>query len=132
MKAKIRVKKTSCCSSDCCCGTDAPESGVIQHNIPVVSTKLSFSDILGAWKVRWGIGRMNYKVDPGLYAVGSPDSTSPILVSANYKLTFDFLRRELSGLDCWLLILNLRFISLQGTFQSPQEGQKICQDLRDS
>ncbi|MDR3279804.1 MAG: hypothetical protein LBT23_04770 [Synergistaceae bacterium] len=71
-----------------------------------VPTTLSAGDIWGACKVRLGIGRMDYKVEPGLYAVGTPDGASPVLVSANYKLTFDALRSKLSGLDCWLLILD--------------------------
>jgi CO dehydrogenase/acetyl-CoA synthase gamma subunit (corrinoid Fe-S protein) len=74
--------------SDCCCGGCCCSSGV-----SVVSTLLTLKDILGAWKVRWGIGRDNYTVEPGLYAIGKPDSTSPVLVSANYKLTFDVLRK---------------------------------------
>ena len=89
------------------CGPDAPESAV-----SVVSTALSFRDYLGAWKVRWGIGRMDYAVEPGLYAVGGPDENSLVLVSANYKLTFDSLRKKLSGLDCWLLILDTKGINV--------------------
>lgn len=89
--------------------------------MPVASTNLNFKDRLGAWKVRWGIGRMNYKVSPGLYAVGNPDHTSPVLVSANYKLTFDTLRKELSDLNCWILILDTKGINVwcaagKGTF----------------
>ena len=73
------------------------------------------------WKVRWGIGRMNYRISPGLYAVGKPDDTSVTLVSANYKLTFDTLRRELTGLDAWVLILDTKGINVwcaagEGTF----------------
>jgi len=59
----------------------------LKGRVPVVSTNLHFKDVLGAWKVRWGIGRINYKINPGLYAIGKPDHTSPVLVSANYKLT---------------------------------------------
>lgn len=89
--------------------------------VTVASTNLNLKDILGAWKVRWGIGRMNYKISPGLYAVGNPDHTSPVLVSANYKLTFDTLRKELSGLNCWILILDTKGINVwcaagKGTF----------------
>lgn len=130
MKAKIRVKKSSCCSSGCCCGKDAAESSAVQHNIPAVSTELKYSDILGAWKVRWGIGRMSYTVAPGLYAVGSPDNYSPVLVSANYKLTFDSLRKELSGLDCWLLILDTKGVNVwcaagKGTFGTDELVNRI-------
>ena len=49
--------------------------------IPFISTKLSLRDILGGWRVRWGIRRMNYRVDPGLYGVGNPDESSPVLVT---------------------------------------------------
>ncbi len=72
----------------------------ILHNgreIPRVPTELCFSDRLGGWKVRWGIKRMKYTVEPGIYAVGNPDGEAVVLVSANYKLSFDTLRRELGG-----------------------------------
>jgi hypothetical protein len=60
-------------------------------------------------------------VEPGLYAVGKPDNTSPVLVSANYKLTFDTLRKNLTALDCWLLILDTKGVNVwcaagKGTF----------------
>lgn len=82
MSAKIRIKKIPCCSSDCCCGTSTTEGSTVQHDIPIVSTELDFKDILGGWKVRLGLGRMNYMVEPGLYAAGSPNSSSPVFVSA--------------------------------------------------
>lgn len=130
MTVKIRIKKTSCCSSGCSCEAGTTESSPIQYNIPVVSTKLGFNDILGACKVRLGIGRMNYRIDPGLYAVGSPNNTSPVLVSANNKLTFDALRRELFGIDCWLLILDTKGVNVwcsagKGTFGTDELIKRI-------
>jgi len=85
------------------------------------SSQLTFQDKLGAWKARWGINRMNYKVEPGLYSLGNPDENSPVLVTANYKLTFDSLRKELSGLDAWILVLDTKGINVwcaagKGTF----------------
>jgi hypothetical protein len=73
---------------------------------------------------------MNYKVEPGLYAVGSPDGNSPVLVSANYTLTFDALRKNLSGLDCWLLILDTKGINVwcaagKGTFGTDELINRI-------
>lgn len=52
--------------------------------------------------------RMNYSVPPGLYAAGNPDADDPVLVSANFKLSFDLLRRELGGLDAWILVLDTK------------------------
>ena len=100
--------------------------------VPAASTKLTSKDIFGACKVRWGIGRMNYKVEPGLYNVNEADSNSPVLVSANYKLTFDTLRKNLGGLDCWLLILDTRGVNVwcaagEGTFGTCELVNRIEQ-----
>jgi len=86
--------------------------------------------MLGSWKVRWGIGRDNYRVEPGLYAIGKPDSNSPVLVSANYKLTFDTLRKNLVGLDCLLLILDTKGVNVwcaagKGTFGTDELVYRI-------
>jgi CO dehydrogenase/acetyl-CoA synthase gamma subunit (corrinoid Fe-S protein) len=107
--------------SDCCCGNGWCCSG----GVSAISTSLSLKDILGAWKIRWGIGRDNCKVDPGLYAIGKPDSTSPVLVSANYKLTFDTVRKNLNAFDCWLLILDTKGVNVwcaagKGTFSTDE------------
>ena len=111
----------SCCVSDNCCE---------ESEIKSVSTTLAVSDILGAWKVRWGIGRMDYTVEPGLYAVGKPCNESPVFVSANYKLTFDTLRKNLDGVNCWLLILDTKGVNVwcaagKGTFGTDELVRRI-------
>jgi len=98
--------------------------------IPVIRTKLSRQDILGKVKARFGIGRMNYKVRPGLYAVGKAAPDSPVLVSANYKLSFDSLRRELGSLDAWILVLDTTGINVwcaagKGTFGTEELVHRI-------
>lgn len=55
---------------------------------------------------------MAYMVTPGLYAVGVPDAQSDVLVTANYKLSFDVLRRELKGLNAWILVLDTKGINV--------------------
>jgi len=89
--------------------------------VPRVSSTLSSADRWGTFKARWGIGRMNYKVDPGLYATGSPAPGSPVLVTANYKMSFDGLRQSLAGRDAWILVLDTKGINVwcaagKGTF----------------
>ena len=86
-----------------------------------ISTHMGLRDKLGGCRVRWGIRRMHYNVPAGLYAVGHPTPESPVLVTANYKLSFDLLRRELSGRDLWLLVLETFGINVwcaagKGTF----------------
>ncbi len=80
--------------------------------VPRVGSELTRADRLGGCKVRWGIGRYDYTVVPGVYALGNPDADSPVLVTANYKLSFDALRCELGGLDAWLLPLDTNGINV--------------------
>ena len=80
--------------------------------VPQVSTRWDQADILGSFKARWGWGRMRYAVEPGLYAVGRPTAASPVLVSANYKMSFDRLRKTLSGLDLWILVIDTKGINV--------------------
>jgi hypothetical protein len=73
---------------------------------------------------------MNYKVDPGLYALGSPGPDSPVLVSANYKMSFDRLREVLPGRNAWLLVLDTDGINVwcaagKGTFGTDELVERI-------
>lgn len=99
-------------------------------NVPRVSSTLSIQDTLGTWKARWGINRMNYRVSPGLYCVGNAEATSPVIVIANYKMSFDALRRELKGFDAWILVLDTHGINVwcaagKGTFGTQELVNKI-------
>ena len=80
--------------------------------MPQVTPVLTKHDLWGSFKVRLGVGRMDYTVDPGLYAVGNPDAHSHVLVSANYKLSFDALRKWLSGRNVWILVLDTKGINV--------------------
>ena len=80
--------------------------------VPRVTTDLSWIDHLGAVGARLGITRNHYTIAPGLYCVGDAGPDSPVLVSANYKLSFDALRRELSLTEAWILVLDTRGINV--------------------
>jgi acetyl-CoA decarbonylase/synthase complex subunit gamma len=80
--------------------------------VPVISPTLGHADRIGAWKARWGIGRMSYLVPPGLYAIGTPAPHDPVLVTANYKMSYDLVRRELRGRNAWLLVLETNGINV--------------------
>ena len=91
--------------------------------VPVVRTRLERADRLGAIGARLGATRHDYKVTPGLYGVGDPGADSPVVVSANYKLTFDVVRRDLAGRDAWILVVDTRGINVwcaagKGTFST--------------
>jgi hypothetical protein len=110
-----------------------PQIGTLKTpvgEIPLVSTLLKFRDYLEHIKVRFDIGRMNYRVNPGLYAAGKPDAYSPVFVSANYKLSFDHLRRELQEIDGWILVLDTKGINVwcaagKGTFGTEELINRI-------
>jgi len=130
--------------NSCCCGSASMASfepitkqrwilGQIntpEGMVPQICTKLNFIDTWNTCKVRFGIGRMDYKINPGLYAVGAPDSTSTVLVTANYKLTFDALRKELDGLNTWLMVLDTKGVNVwcaagKGTFGTKELVNRI-------
>jgi len=108
-------------------------TGTISANdavIPLVSTKTDFRDFMGAVMVRWGINRDNYRINPGLYAVGAPGPESDVFVTANYKLSFDALRRNLSGINGWILVLDTWGVNVwcaagKGTFGTKELVSRI-------
>jgi len=107
--------------SECCCFTKQ------------LSTAVTMKDRVGSWKARWNIGRMNYLVTPGLYRIGDPDSLSPVLVTANYKMTVDSLRKELPGRNLWILILDTKGVNVwcaagKGTFGTEELVFRIADE----
>ena len=105
-------------------------------NVPQVATTLTAADRVGAYRVRWNIGRSTYRVEPGLYAVGTPAPESPVLVTANYKLSFDSLRRELSNVDAWILVLDTDGVNVwcaagKGTFGTVELCKRVLSSRLD-
>lgn len=101
-----------CCAAISCCAQSGPVA---------VEGNLSWRDRLGSLLVRLGLGRNNYSVNPGLYSFGKPGTDSLVLVTANYKLTFDTLRSYLGGQNLWLLVLDTKGVNVwcaagKGTF----------------
>lgn len=120
-----------------CCGprvmpqlTYRKMSTTIRDGIPHVTSTLSGADRYGAFRARLGKFRMNYAIAPGLYAVGSPDADSSVLVTANYKLSFDHLRSHLDGCHLWILVLDTWGINVwcaagKGTFGTAEVIRQI-------
>jgi len=100
--------------------------------VPRIHSRIGSRDLLGRWKVRWGIGRDRYRVAPGLYALGTPDENAPVLVTANYKMTFDVVRRDAAGLDAWILVLDTKGINVwcaagEGTFGTEEVIRRVTE-----
>jgi hypothetical protein len=99
-------------------------------DVPKISSDLSWPDHWGSIKARWGVGRMHYTVGPGLYALGEPNEQSPVLVTANYKMSFDRLREALSNRNAWILVLDTNGINVwcaagKGTFGTDELVRRI-------
>jgi hypothetical protein len=99
-------------------------------DVPKISSDLNWPDHWGSIKARWGVGRMNYTVDPGLYAFGEPNERSPVLVTANYKMSFDRLREALSKRHAWMLVLDTNGINVwcaagKGTFGTDELVRRV-------
>jgi hypothetical protein len=98
--------------------------------VPLIRPRLTKEDLMSTFLVRCGIGRHSYTVSPGLYAIGNPDKNAEVLVTANFKLTFDHLRKELDGIHAWILVLDTRGINVwcaagKGTFSTRELVKRI-------
>lgn len=71
-----------------------------------ISKQLTWKDKAAAIALRLGIGRNKASVKSGLYYTGNPGKDSPVLVTSNYRLTFDAVRKELTGLNVWMLVID--------------------------
>ncbi|TAN41461.1 MAG: acetyl-CoA synthase subunit gamma [Nitrospirae bacterium] len=107
-------------------GTVATPAGPVYK----ASTVLSYRDYREHFRCRVSGYRDNFTIEPGVYAVGSPDGNSEVFVSANYKYSFDLLRQALHGLDGWILALDTKGINVwcaagKGAFGTVELIKKI-------
>jgi hypothetical protein len=135
--------------AEACCGSHAPAPCSPHENpgyrlwrfvedfmetpagsVPRVGTRLNREDRIGTLSARLGIGRDSYRIAPGLYGVGLPDGESPVMVTANYKLTFDALRCSLADVNAWIMVLDTRSINVwcaagKGTFSTREVADRV-------
>lgn len=96
---------------------------------PTTST-LTWANRWDHFLARWGYRRSGHRVRPGLYALGNPNADSPVLVTANYTLSFDALRSALAGRDAYILVLDTQGINVwcaagKGTFGTEELVRRI-------
>lgn len=95
-----------------------------------IDTRMQMIDYWHELRARLSIKRDVLAISPGIYAIGDPNQQSPVLVTANYKLTFDKLRIELTGLDVWLLVIDTKGVNVwcsagKGTFSAQEIINRI-------
>jgi hypothetical protein len=101
-----------------------------QPLIRPTSSSIEPADRWSHFLARCGFKRGGHRVEPGLYALGSPTPDSPVFVSANYRLSFDKLRSALTGIDGYILVLDTRGINVwcaagKGTFGTDELVNRI-------
>lgn len=94
------------------------------------TSRLTAGDRLTHLLARLGFNRSGWRVRPGLYRLGNPGPDGPVLVSANYRLSFDMLRSSLEGIDAWILVLDTYGINVwcaagKGTFGTDELVSRI-------
>ena len=105
-------------------------------NLITTNSQLTLANHWDHFKARWGINRSGHRVAPGLYALGTPNADSPVLVTANYSLSFDALRKELPGQNVYILVLDTRGVNVwcaagKGTFGTDEIVKRVQEaDLR--
>lgn len=138
-KTREDMKNVSCCGTQykeisdnslCCPKQEVPEIGFVPSIVSRVSAEWTWRDYLGQIRCRVSSFRNSYAVRPGLYAAGNPDRESDIFVSANYKMSFDILRRSLKGISAWILVLDTKGINVwcaagKGTFGTDELIKRI-------
>lgn len=97
-----------------------------------INSRFDWRDRLSWWRVRWGIGRMDMAVRPGLYALNAPTRESEVLVTSNYKMSFDHVRRSLEGRAVWILVLDTKGINVwcaagKGTFGTEELVNRVLE-----
>ena len=129
------------CGGTCSCSslksefvgeTGAHDPPDINHSPGVVpvSGMLDTGDTIDHILARLGQNRSGHRVTPGLYSIGTPGPESPVIVTANYTLSFDAVRSSLAGLDAYILVLDTKGINVwcaagKGTFGTEELVNRI-------
>lgn len=109
-----------------------PDPGAAKRQLdihPATST-ITLANRWDHFLARWGVNRGGHRVEPGLYALGNPAADSPVLVTANYTLSFDALRSALAGINSYIMVLDTKGINVwcaagKGTFGTDELVRRI-------
>lgn len=111
-------------------GDSGPSPDGNKPTLPRADGKITLPNRWDHIAARWGYRRMGHRVEPGLYAAGSPTGDSPVFVTANYTLSFDALRSGAAGIDAYILVLDTEGINVwcaagAGKFSTDELVRKI-------
>jgi len=115
-------------SCACTCSPAVPPAG---QELLYTTHRITFFDRFDHFAARWGANRMGHTVTPGLYKLGLPTPESPVVVTANYTLSFDAVRSSLAGINAWILVLDTKGVNVwcaagKGTFGTGELIRRIA------
>ena len=98
--------------------------------IRMADSKLTLGNRWDHALARLGVRRSEHRVEPGLYRMGSPGPDAPVLVTANYTLSFDALRSSLKEVDAHILVLDTKGVNVwcaagKGTFGTEEIVRQV-------
>ena len=67
---------------------------------------------LGLEVVQTLLRMLPFPCGTGLIQIGRPDRDAPVLLTGNFRLTVERVKRALAGLDAWLLVANSRGVNV--------------------
>jgi hypothetical protein len=107
-----------------------PEACCDKCDVQPTTSAITWANRWDHFLARWGVNRSGHRVEPGLYALGSPTADGPVFVTANYTLSFDALRSALAGRDCYILVLDTQGINVwcaagKGTFGTDELVHRV-------
>lgn len=107
-------------------------SGAVPTRCPIkrATRALTWANRWDHLQARWGVRRGEHRLEPGLYVLGEPGRGAPVLVTANYTLSFDAVRAALAGIDGYVLVLDTEGINVwcaagKGTFGTDELVRQI-------
>ena len=124
------MSKQTCGCTSRQIGRKSTEAAQLSPQIRTTTWKTSNKELKDHLLARWGVYRLNHRVQPGLYALGKPTPASPVFVSANYTLSFDTLRTSLKKTDAYILVIDTQGVNVwcaagKGTFGTDEIVSKI-------
>jgi hypothetical protein len=128
---KIGTGSAPPCACSCSCrDINDAEPADDHRQIIHVTGRLTAKDSRDHALARLGWNRTGHRVTPGLYAIGDPCPDSPVIVTANYTLSFDAVRSALDGISAYILVLDTKGINVwcaagKGTFGTAEVTARI-------
>ncbi len=121
-------------------GPDELEKGVL--GISKFASLLVLEDTGGEiWLPLWTLRQNIYtdpqkplQIDPGLYPIGEPDETAPLLVTTNFSLTYFIVSTELdgTGVPCRLAVVEAEGMSVLTAWSAGKfGGERVAQALQE-